>query len=145
MEQSKSPTSVNLRDDHAEWMDANSINRSELINQLITQYRQSGGQESGAVRRLRMKQLETQINAKESEVELLRSEYESLQSDIPTEQEQAAETWDRALSMLRLREGYKGAVLIESPDRAVEDFADDLGMDVDAFREELKARWSDDS
>jgi seryl-tRNA(Sec) selenium transferase len=144
--QSKSPTSVNLREDHKEWMDSQSINRSELINELLEQYRKTDGVESDAIRRFRAKQLETQIDAKENEVSLLKQELEEIQSNITTKEERKAELWEQAVSSLRFKVidyGDDDTVYIESPDRAVEDFADKLGMPVDEVRDELKRRYKE--
>lgn len=118
------------------------INVSGAVNDFFKRYL-AGDDTDQVAKEMRIQHLKEKEEEAQENAQQYRAEWQSLQDELEDEREQQAEVWDRALSMLRLREGYKGAVRIDSPDEAVEDFADDLGMDVDAFREELKARWSD--
>ncbi len=62
-------TSVNLERDHADWMDEENINRSEFINELITQYRENEGRMEEAIQKYRAEQLLEEANELENEGE----------------------------------------------------------------------------
>jgi hypothetical protein len=129
----------------SEYLDQAGRNKSETINQAVKAYMESGGNER-AMLELRQSQLESEKRTKENELENVKEELTAVRErldELRTEaKEDKQESWDRALSMLRFSEfASTDNVMIDSPDEAVEDFAEDLGLSVDDFRTELKRRY----
>lgn len=139
----KSPTSVNLREDHKSWMDSENINRSKLINDLITEYRNSRGVESDAVKRLRAQQLETELESTRSKASLLEDELESVKQDITSPDEKREAKWDETMSKLTFNHLNIGGWHIVEGDEFVADLAAEHDMDVEAFRDAAIQRWED--
>lgn len=140
----KEPTSVNLRVDHKDWMDSESINRSQLINKLLTEYRSSDGGESDAVKQLRATQLETEIRTHQKTAEMKQNELESLEENITGTEEHETTVWNEALSELSFSEfSVTDDVMIDSPDGMIQYYAEELNMDTETFVNELTERYKD--
>lgn len=87
----KEPTSVNLKVAHKKWMDSENINRSQLINELITQYRTGKRDMDKTLKQFRLNQLEREMRSKESEMELLREEKSELENSLTQAEEEKNE------------------------------------------------------
>lgn len=73
-------TSVNLEEEHVNWMESEGLNRSEFINTLIHRHRSGKGQIEDAVREHRIQQLRSEIESNRAQVESKESELEHLLS-----------------------------------------------------------------
>ena len=77
---SRKITTINLEEDHVDWMDSQGLNRSEFINTLIQRHRSGEGQIEDAVRQHRIQQLRSEIESNRAQVESKESELEHLLS-----------------------------------------------------------------
>ena len=109
MSKDKSPTSVNLREDHQEWMDAENINRSGLINELIEEYRNGPTEAEYAAKEYRKQQLETDIaqarstvETKEKQLERIKSELNELETEEQRQKKAEIESAAKALDVAEL-------------------------------------------
>ena len=71
-------TSVNLDEEHVNWMESKGLNRSEFINTLIHRHRSGEGQIEDAVRQHRMTQLRAELEANRAQIESKESELKHL-------------------------------------------------------------------
>lgn len=126
----RTPTSVNLRDDHREWMDNEDINRSGFINNLIEEYRQSEGRMDDIIRNYQIQQLRADIEAEKSKVESKERRLEQLIN----EQEERSHKLGAELDEARkaLKDTPK-----EPNNPAIEKWAADLGMTTTELIEKL--------
>lgn len=134
----RTPTSVNLRDDHREWMEDENINRSGFINDLIEEYRQSEGRMDAVIRNYQIQQLRADIEAEKSKV---RSKENRLQ-ELVDEQRERSNKLDVELDEARvaLEDTPK-----EPTNPAIEKWAADLGMTTTELIEALSKDSGSDS
>lgn len=142
----KERRTVTISESNDEWLGQTGRNASELINELVTEYRKGGGSR-GAVLQLRIEQLESEIDNLETQTESKREELDQLkerkQRAEKRELENDADRWDTTLSKLDFREyGSVGASII-SDDDFVQRRALEHGMDVETFREAAIDRYED--
>jgi len=95
----REPTSFNCREDHKEWMDAQNLNRSEFLNQLITDFRESGGSVDDIMTRFQLRQLEMEHEQLTKRAELVNDQMEQLEESMETQEEverrQLVETFEK--------------------------------------------------
>lgn len=70
--------SVTLSEENVEWMDEKNLNRSGVIDELITEHR--NGQSSAAARELRRRQLEHEREMLDRQAETIQEEIEEIES-----------------------------------------------------------------
>lgn len=94
----KSRRTVSLDEENDQYLDADGINASSLVNRLVRSYRSAGGDETGMLR-LREQQLESEVAELESRLEAKRRELDSIRDQLSTFEdtqqsvlEEAAET-----------------------------------------------------
>lgn len=143
----KDTISATVDPEVSEWLDQEGRNRSETINKAVKAYMSSDGSEK-AMLTLRKEQLKSQERTLETELESVREEIASVDdrlSDIDAEAEQdRAAIWREALDKLRFTHHIALELpSIDSADGMVEYYAEELGMDTDAFREEIRDRAAD--
>ena len=131
MSKNKSPVSVNLREDHKEWMDAENINRSSLINELITQYRNGPTQAEYAAKEYRKQQLQTDIaqakttiETKQEQLERIESELSKLKEKESKQNRKEIETAAKALDVTELK---STGVYIADSDEHIKQEAERVG------------------
>lgn len=129
----RTPTSVNLETDHAEWMDRENINCSELVNDLIDRYRSGRSQIDDAVREMRIEQLESEVDSLSTEAERKREELDQLREEHTRAEDFREEQLPEALEALsNIPSGKRG------PDNpAVQHWADKLQMTATELLAEL--------
>lgn len=137
--------SARIDDDIARLLDEPGRNKSETINEALNQYFDAQGGKK-TIAKMRLDQVNDEITELESRLEVKYERKQHLQEVLEqqeTEQEkEEQELWNQALSLLSFEENIvDNGVRITSKDEAIEDFADDLGMDVEAFKDELKTRY----
>lgn len=137
---SRTPTSVNLEDDHSEWLDQRNMNRSDFINQLIDQYRSNDGRMEEAIQEFRAEQLleeatelETESQRKQREAERKRQKaQEYLKANETAEQQTGAE-------LEEARETLEAAnTPLDPANPAVQKQAEKVGMTPVELVDELK-------
>lgn len=128
----RTPTSVNLRDDHREWMSEENINRSGFINDLIEEYRQSEGRMDDVIRNYQIQQIRADIEAEKSKIE---SKQSRLQDLIEEQRERSNK---RGAGISDAREALKDTPK-EPNNPAIEKWAADLGMTTTELIEELES------
>lgn len=127
----KTPTSVNLRDDHREWMDQECINRSAFINDLIEEYRQSEGRMDDVIRTYQVQQLRADIEAEKSKIESKENRLEELVNEQRERSHKLGAELERARDVLK-------DVPKEPNNPAIEKWAADLGMTTTELVEKLE-------
>ena len=127
----RTPTSVNLRDDHREWMDEENVNRSSFINELIEEYRQSEGRMDDVIRNYQIQQLKADIEAEKSKIQSKESRLE----DLVNEQRERSNKLGAEIE--EAREALKDTPK-EPNNPAIEKWATDLGMTTTEFIEALE-------
>lgn len=96
----KKAISVSLDAEHVDWMDSENINRSGLLNDLVDQYRSGGDSVDTAVKRMRLSQIEQQIESNERENEQLREEMERIETHVDSAQQRYHAELDDVLSTM---------------------------------------------
>lgn len=98
-------TSFYIDEDHVEWMERENVNRSELVNDLLSRYREGKGQADAAVRDFRIEQLEDEAEQLESEgqtkmkqADKKRERIQDLKQRYSTEEQQKEESIDAILN-----------------------------------------------
>lgn len=117
----RTPTSVNLRDDHREWMNEENINRSSFLNDLIEEYRQSEGRMDDVIRNYQIQQLKADIEAEKSKIQSKESRLEDLVN------EQRERSSKLGAEIQEARDALKDTPK-EPNNPAIEKWAADLGM-----------------
>jgi len=148
MSKDKSPTSVHLREDHKDWMDAENINRSALINELIEQYRNGPSQAEFAAKEYRKQQLQTDIAQAQSEIETKQEQLERIESELSElkaedqqEKREKIETMAEYLTVYELNSADTPQIQ-ESQD-VREDLAEKAGCTVDELEAEAIRQYNE--
>jgi hypothetical protein len=139
----KEPTSINLRTDHKNWMDEKSINRSELINELLEEYRNGGQRSERAAKEYRKQQLSVDVAKLQSELETKTSQLQRIENElnsIDNEKEQEREqVIQEAVETFTPSVNYRSKSTEQLiPDANHEDmqyYAKQTDMDAETFRE----------
>lgn len=133
----RTSTSVNLRDDHKEWMDSEDINRSGFINNLIEEYRKSEGRMDDVIRNYQIQQLRADIEAEKSKID----SKERRLSELVTEQQERSNKLGSELDDAR-------TALKDTPkdpnNPAIEKWANDLGMTTTELIEKIENESDDE-
>jgi len=129
-------TSVNLEEDHVEWMDRENKNRSEFINELIQAYRDGGGMIETAMNEKRRRELDTEIRALRNKLELKEEEREELDGDYTSDGKAVDAVLDKAEEQLSEHQLHENS----SP---IEFWADKAEMSKDEFLTEMWGRFDD--
>lgn len=81
----RTPTTINLDDDHREWMDEQNMNRSETVNEALTYYRESKGHVKNALIKHRQEELQQEAESLEERAEKKREQARELEeTDAPS-------------------------------------------------------------
>jgi hypothetical protein len=142
----KARRTVTISESNDDWLGQTGRNASELVDNLVTEYRKGGGSK-GAVLQLRIEQLEAEIDNLETQLGSKREQLERLndRKDRAEKRELESEQdrWETTLSKLSFREYESVGVTITSDDDIVERRALEHGMDIETFREAAINRWED--
>lgn len=125
----KSRRTVTLDEEIDEYLDAEGVNASQLVNRLVRSYQTAGGSEVGMLR-LREQQLE-------SEIQELDSRRETKQDELERVREQLSELQDGRDDVIRdAAESLDDHVRV--PDNpAVQNWAEKAGLPPEEFLERL--------
>lgn len=142
---SKENISATVDPEIAQWLDQPGRNKSETINQALKQYRQAGGNERAMIE-LRLEQIKSRKNELKSQLSSVEDEEEQLErrlDNIVEEQEKEKEdVFNQALEMLSFEElNSVNDVWISSSESAIQDFAEDVDMELETFTDELIERY----
>lgn len=96
----KKSTSFYIDTEHLEWFNSQPINRSDLVNDLIAEYRAGQSEIDRAVRQFRINQLQSDLRALEDEAERKREELERMQDSMATDQEIYEDELEDVLDMM---------------------------------------------
>jgi predicted nucleic acid-binding Zn-ribbon protein len=134
----KTRTTVYLTDANVEWMDSQSINRSELINKLVRRYREGGGQMDAVLADFEKERIRSQMEQAKARLETLEGQLERV-DDVVTSPEERREE--------QLHETFADMTGIPAdPDNpAVRNQADNHDMDAETFADRLATWRADDA
>lgn len=96
----KKVISATVDEENVDWLDANNINRSGLINDLITKYRTGEDNADMAVRRMRLSQIDQQIETNRDEIERLENEKERIKTRVGASEQQYCDELDDILELM---------------------------------------------
>jgi len=141
----KTRTSINLRDDHRDWLDKNGYNRSELINQLLDEYRSGEFGMETAIAEYRKRQIDAEIESLEKQLEIKKGERQDITENTTTEDEEQKQHWKEAVgnieppAHLRTTETTPDPEEWEPPigNKKVEIYAERLGMSREEFSKQF--------
>lgn len=136
----KEPTSVNLRKDHKDKMDARNINRSSLINDLLDKYFNGSNVVDEAVRDFRKRQLRSEIQNHENQLEQLESELSRIATAEEKKQSRKEERIDELIDGLLQSDGTLPAEHKKVQQISSEWFEGDTGDAMDAIKTRCKER-----
>lgn len=94
-------TSVNLDKNHKEWINAQNKNLSGFVNDLIANYRDSGGDVDSAARTVREIQIESELEEAEMQQEMAEQKAERLRDELErleTHKDAAQQEYERELA-----------------------------------------------
>lgn len=134
----RTPTSVNLEDDHAEWMDGENINRSEFINKLIGQYRDNEGRVEEAIQEFRAEQLLEEADDLESDGESKIRKAERKRKKAQEFLEASESAHERTVAELDEAREHLENVPLEPANPAVKNWAEKVGMTPSELIEQLE-------
>jgi len=117
----RKPTSVNLEEEHIEWMEERNINRSELVNKLIEEYKNGESIAESAISTVKVDELEMKEKAKEKELELIREKKATYQKKQKRKKESQRAELPEAIDAL-------SGIDLEVGNPAVENWAEQLNM-----------------
>lgn len=124
--------------DNVDWLDANYNNRSAFIDDLITDYRQSGGDADNVVAQFRQRQIEAEIASLKSQLEAARDERQQIADTVTTQEERQREVAKEAVAEL----GFDPPVGYDNA--AAENWADKAGMEPESFWELYTEVYNDE-
>lgn len=131
---SKTRFSVSIDEERADWLDANTHNKSAFIDNLLREYIEGGGNEGDAIARYRREQLQAEKRAAESRLDTIQEQLNSIEADIQTAEERKLEYFEQ------WADTTFGEPL--STDHViVQDAASDVGMAADELLAEYR-EWS---
>lgn len=129
----RNPTSVNLEEEHREWMDRENLNRSDFINHLIDAYRGGSGVVETTMNHYRKREIQTEMQSLERKLEILEEEYEELDRDLTSTGEAKAVVLDQAADTLSSHQ-------LHADSNPVEFWANKAEMDKEEFLSEMEDR-----
>jgi len=94
-------TSVTLRKDHKDWLDKNGYNRSELINQLLDEFRSGESGMDAAIAEYRKRQIDAEIESLEKQLEIKEDERQDVTDNITTKDEKREQHWKDAVDNIQ--------------------------------------------
>lgn len=118
---------ITVSTDNLNWLDANYNNRSAFIDDLLTDYRESGGQTENVVAEFRKRQIEAEIASLKSQLESAREQREAIADSVTTHEERQREIAREAVDQLGIDPG------VGYDHAAAENWADKAGMDTEDF------------
>jgi hypothetical protein len=140
MSKEKTPVSVNLRDDHKEWMDAENINRSALVNDLIEQYRNGPAKAEYAAKEYRKQQLQVDIEKARAEINTKKPQLERIEEELneieDREHREKQDRIEKAANALRVDELNTTGPYVATDEEVVKQEAEKVGCTVAELKEE---------
>jgi len=117
----------------------NDINASGAANDFFKRLL-AGEDQKEIAREIKIERLRKLEEEHQQKAQNFRAQWQELEQHEEREEKNRQEKWEQALDMLML-EDFMGDAMVKSPDSACEDFAEDLDMDLETFKQELKERW----
>jgi len=117
---SKERTSITVDPEVAEYLSRESVNASGLVNKLVKQYMNGGGEED-ALREFRMQQVKSEYEDHAQQARRRLEEYNRLREEARRKEEQTPDVPENEAKRVRM-------VPREADHPVVENIADELGM-----------------
>jgi len=117
----------------------NDINISGAANDFFKRLL-AGEDQKEIAKQIKIERLQNLEEEHQQKAQNYRAEWQELEQHEQEKEQEEQDKWEQALDMLMVEE-FMGDAMVKSEDTACKDFADDLDMSLDAFKDELKERW----
>lgn len=142
----KERRTVTISKENDEWLGENGRNASQVVDELVTKRRESGGLDA-AIAQFRIEQVKSEIESMEKQLEMKRDELAEIKEDQRKaerrESVRESERWDETLSALDFTHLQSTGTYISASDGVVADRAAEHDMTVEEFRAEAIERYEE--
>jgi hypothetical protein len=140
---SKQRVTLTLEEENVEWMDSVCNNRSAYVNDIITEARRGDYNTTDILTAFERKKLDVEQKQLEAKLEAVQEAKKEFQTK---EEQQAQETWKRALQRIErptLRSIDTDDWRPDTESDVVRHFADELGMTPEEFCEQYPEKYEE--
>lgn len=133
----KTRTTVYLAQDNVDWMDAQSINRSDLINKLIRRYREGGRDMNAVLATFEKERIKSEMEQTRAKLETLEQQFDRVDDTVKSPEEARKEELRNTFADMQ-------GIPADTDNMAVQNQAESHDMKPREFADKLQ-QWRQDN